>query len=161
MYKNYVRRYIIPLFIQHIYQDLVEKLSKCSGGILINNDTYNVFCYGDDLILTSLSVTGLQELIDTANSYITDHCLKFNPTLQCRNFEDTPQRHLNKTILREEATATYLGNVLSTNTKHHIDTRINAAHRAFNGLQSAGLCADGVSPIVSAHMLSVAIQPIL
>ena len=39
--------------------------------------------------------------------------------------------------------------------------RIKAAHRAFYGLQSAGLCADGVSPIVSAYMLSVAIQPIL
>ena len=58
-----------PFLFNIFYQDLVEKLSKCSGGILINNDTYNVFCYADDLILTSLSVTGLQELIDTANSY--------------------------------------------------------------------------------------------
>ena len=156
-----------PFLFNIFYQDLVEKLSKCSGGILINNDTYNVFCYADDLILTSLSVTGLQELIDTANSYITEHGLKFNPTkticttLGCRNFEDTPQWHLNNTILREEAAVTYLGTVLSNNTKHHIDTRIKAAHRAFYGLQSAGLCANGVSPIVSAHMLSVAIQPIL
>ena len=126
-----------------------------------------MFCYADDLILTSLSVTGLQELIDTANSYITEHGLKFNSTkticttLGCRNFEDTPQWHLNNTILREEAAVTYLGTVLSNNTKHHIDTRIKSAHRAFYGLQSAGLCADGVSPIVSAYMLSVAIQPIL
>ena len=69
-----------PFLFNIFYQDLVEKLSKCTGGILINNDTYNVFCYADDLILTSLSVTGLQELIDTANSYITEHGLKFNPT---------------------------------------------------------------------------------
>ena len=52
-----------PFLFNIFYQDLVEKLSKCSGGILINNDTYNVFCYADDLILTSLSVSGLQELI--------------------------------------------------------------------------------------------------
>ena len=40
--------------------------------------------------------------------------------------------------------------------------RIKAARRAFYGLQSAGLCADGVSPIVSAYMLNnVAIPPIL
>ena len=71
-------------------------------------------------------------------------------------------------ILREEAAVTYLGTILSNNTKHHIDTRIKTAHMAFYGLQqSAGLCVDGedvgmwVSPIVSAHMLSVAIQPIL
>ena len=159
---------ISPPFLFNIfYQDLVEKLSKCSGGILINNDTYNVFCYADDLILTSLGVAGLQELINTDNSYITEHGLKFNPTkticttLGCRNFEDTPQWHLNNTILREEAAVIYLGAVLSNNTKHHIYTRIEAAHRAFYGLQSAGLCANGVSPIVSAHMLSVAIKPIL
>ena len=41
----------------------------------INNDLFNVFCYADDLILTSLSVTGLQELIDTASSYIIAHGL--------------------------------------------------------------------------------------
>ena len=69
-----------PFLFNIFYQDLVEKLSKCSGGILINNDTYNVFCYADGLILTSLGVTGLQELIDIANSYITEHGLKFNPT---------------------------------------------------------------------------------
>ena len=38
---------------------------------------------------------------------------------------------------------------------------MKAVHMAFYGLQSVGLCADGVSPIASAHMLSVAIQPIL
>ena len=32
--------------------------------------------------------------------------------------------------MREEAAVTYLSTVLSNNTKHHIDTRIKAAHRA-------------------------------
>ena len=111
-----------PLLFNIFYQDLVEKLSKCSGGKLISNDTYNVFCYAGDSILTSLSVTGLQELIATVNSYITEHGLKFDPTkticktLGCRNFEDTPQCHLNNTILREEAAVSYLGTVLSNNT---------------------------------------------
>ena len=35
---------------------------------------------------------------------------------------------------------------------------MKAADRAFYGVQSVGLCADGVSSIVSAHMLRVAIQ---
>ena len=126
-----------------------------------------VFCYADDLISTNLSVTGLQELIDNADSYITEHDSKFNPTktffttLACRNFKVIHNWHLNNTILREVAAVTYLGAVLSNNTKHHIDTRIKTAHRAFYGIQSAGLCVDGVSPIVSAHMLFVAIQSIL
>ena len=43
--------------------------------ISINNDSFNVFCYADDLILTGLSVTGLQELLDTTSSYIIAHDL--------------------------------------------------------------------------------------
>ena len=52
-----------------------------------------MFCYADDLILTSLSVTGLQNLVDTANSYITEHGLKFNPT-------KTIVQHLDAEILK-------------------------------------------------------------
>ena len=63
---------------------------------------------------------------------------------------------------RRRSSHLYLDTVLSNNTRNHIDMRIKAAHRAFCGLQSAGLCANGVSPIVSAHMLNnVAIPPIL
>ena len=43
------------------------------------HDTYNVFCYANDLIIASLSVTGLQEMIHAATSYIVDHRLNFNP----------------------------------------------------------------------------------
>ena len=149
-----------PFLFNIFYQDLVEKLSKCSGGILVNNDTRHlfVFCYADDLILTSLSVNGLQELIDTDNSYTTEHGLKFNPTkkictaLGCRNFEDTPQWHLNNTILREEAAVTYLGTISSNNTKHHIDTRIKATHRAY--LWSTicwSMCKWCISHSISTH----------
>ena len=51
------------------------------GGIQINNydESYNVFCYADDLILTNLSATGLQTLINTASTYIlvVSHGLNF------------------------------------------------------------------------------------
>ena len=89
---------ISPLLLFNIfYQELVDALSKCPGGISINNDSFNVFCYADDLILASLSVTGLQELIDTASSYIIAHGLKFNASkiictsLGAKHFETTPQ----------------------------------------------------------------------
>ena len=51
--------------------------------------------------------------------------------------------------------------MLSTNTKIHFDTIIKSATQAFYGLQCAGLCAGGVALTVSAHMINVAIQPIL
>ena len=145
------------------YQELVDALSKCSGG----NDSFNVFCFADDLILTSLSFTGLQELIDTASSYIIANGLKFNATkticisLGAKHFEITPEWHLNGSVLREEAAVTYHGTVLSSNPKLHFDTKIKSATRTFYGLQCAGLCAGGVAPTVSAHMFNVAIQPIL
>ena len=60
------------------YQDLVNVLSNCAGGIQINNESYNIFCYEDYLILTSLSVTGLQTLINTASRYIVSHGLNFH-----------------------------------------------------------------------------------
>ena len=156
-----------PLLFNIFYQELVDALSKCPGGISINNDSFNVFCYADDLILTSLSVTGLQELIDTASSYIIAHGLTFNASktictsLGAKHFETTPEWHLNGSVLREEAAVTYLGTVLSSNPKLHFDTRIKSATRAFYGLQCAGLCAGGVAPTVSAHMFNVAIQPII
>ena len=156
-------------YIFIFYQELVDTLSKCLGGISINSDLFNVFCYADDLILTSLSVTGLQELIDTASSYIIAHGLKFNATktictsLGAKHFETTPEWHLNGSVLREEAALTYLGTVLSSNPKLHFYTRIKSATRDFYGLQCAGQCAGGVhvTPTVSAHMFNVAIQPIL
>ena len=40
---------------------------------------YNAFCYADDVLLTSTTVSGLQSLMDTANEYITQHGLRFSP----------------------------------------------------------------------------------
>ena len=37
---------------------LIDRLSFQHCGIIISNESYNVFCYADDLILTSLTVTG-------------------------------------------------------------------------------------------------------
>ena len=57
---------------------MVHLLNSLNCGICINNCNYNVFAYADDL-LNSPTVTGLQQFIDTAVSYVTDHGLRFNP----------------------------------------------------------------------------------
>jgi len=59
---------------------LINELSQCAGGININNASFNVFCYADDLMLASLTFSGLQHLIDVANKYITEHGLRLNPS---------------------------------------------------------------------------------
>ena len=118
------------------------------------------------LILTSLRVTGLQKLIDTASSFSIANGLNFIATKiiytfpGAKHFETTSEWHLNGSVLREEAAVTYLDTVLSSNTKLYFDTRIKSATRAFYSLHCAGLCAGDVAPTVSAHMLNVAIPPI-
>ena len=49
-----------PLLFNIFYQDLIDGLSFQHCGTSISNESYNVFCFADDLILTSLTVTGLQ-----------------------------------------------------------------------------------------------------
>ena len=130
-------------------------------------ESYNVFCYADDLILTSLTVTGLQSLIDVPRDYIASHGLNFNPSkTTCTTFGTNhqvvkPIWILNGTKLKQDYAVKYLGTRLSNHARDHIDNRITAARRAFYGLQGAGLCAKGANPFTIAHIYKTAIQPFL
>ena len=68
-----------PFLFNLFYQDMINELSECTGCIIINMQSFNVFCYADDLMLASLIVIGLQTTINVANRYITEHGLQFNP----------------------------------------------------------------------------------
>ena len=156
-----------PFLFNLFYQDLISLLSNYSGGITIHNDAYNVFCYADDLIIASLSVTGLQEMIYAATSYIVDHGLNFNPaktickTFGSCNLKISPKWYINDCLLTSDNSVTYLGTTLTGNVTDHIDTRIKSARRAYYGLQGAGVCCDGVASKTLSHIYKVAIQPIL
>ena len=43
----------------------------------------------------------------------------------------------------------------------HINRRLQAAHKAFYGLQGAGLCFRGVTPQVATHLFSVGVRTVL
>jgi len=66
-----------PFLFNLHYQDLINELSQCTGVELIN--IWPWCCYADDLMLTSLTLSGLQHLIEVADKYITNHGLRFNP----------------------------------------------------------------------------------
>ena len=56
-------------------------------GTKIDSTTYNVFCYADDLLVTSATITGLHKPLDYAEQFITSHDLRFNPIkTQCVTF---------------------------------------------------------------------------
>ena len=146
------------LLFNIFYQDLIDRLSFQHYGISISNESYNAFCYADDLILTSLTVTGLQSLIDGLN---------FNPSkTTCTTFGTTHHVvkstwNLNGVKLKQDDAVTYLGTRLSNQARDHIDSRITAARRAFYDLQGAELCTRGANPFTMAHIYKTAIQPIL
>ena len=58
---------------------MIDDLECQIGGCSIDNMSFNVVCYPDDLLLVSTTVSGLQRLIHCADNYVTNHGLKFNP----------------------------------------------------------------------------------
>ena len=102
-------------------------------------------------------------MINAAKSYIVEHGLNFNPTkIICKtfgtcNFENAPKWYLNGSLLHSDNLITYLGTTLTGNVTDHINTRIQAAKRAYYGLQSSGVCSDGVTPKTLSHIYKVGI----
>lgn len=131
------------------------------------NKPYNIFVYADDILLASLTVTGLQKLVNNANTYITEHGLSFNPTkTKCITIgkcylEEEPQLTLSGTHLRMYDSIDYLGAILSNDHKQHFEKRVKSCRQAFYGLQNAGLCESGVKPYTAAQMWKVALQPVM
>ena len=78
-----------------------------------------MFCYADDLLLCSLTATGLQNMINIANRYIYNFGLSFNPSkTECLIYgpctlEPHPKWTLNEVILNEVDHVNYLGVTLS------------------------------------------------
>ena len=96
-------------------------------------------------MLTSLTLSGLQHLIEVADKYITNHGLRFNPSkTECTIFDNCnlnphPEWMLNTVKLKESDSVNYLGVSLShAKPNVHFDNRINACRRAYYALQGAG-----------------------
>ena len=134
-----------PTLFNAFYQEIVQKIEDCNCGIILNNKSYNVFAYADDLLLASTTTTCLQSLIDLAVSFVTQRGLKFNPSkTTCMvygksPFTSPPKWHINDISLEISNSVKYLGTLLNnTNGKDHAESRIRAANRSFYTLQGAG-----------------------
>ncbi len=67
-----------PFLFNLFYEGLTENLCNSSRGLRIKKTSYNVLISADDILLISITVSGLQTLIKCANHYTTDHGLAFN-----------------------------------------------------------------------------------
>ena len=156
-----------PFLFNIFYQGLIDEFSQMNCGICISNKNYNVCCYADDIMLTSLTSTGLQSLINAANKYKSSHGLRFNPskttctTFGTNHLTPLPTWHICHNILTETKQVTYLGTVLFNDVSLHIDARIKAVRGAFYGLQGAGLCKNRVNASTLRHIFNMALHPVL
>ena len=113
----------------------------------------------------SLSVTGLQKLMDVANKYVINHGLSFNAKKSsCSVFgkhylELEPKWNLNGCEVGNSDEVNYLGAILSNSSSKHVENRITKCRRAFYSLQSAGMCEHGVAPKVKSYLWKTALQP--
>ena len=157
-----------PFLFKLFYQEMVESLAECNGGIKINGTSYNLSVYADDILLTSLTATGLQTMINVADKYITDHGLRFNPSkTECKIFgkchlDPPPEWRLGGTHLVQTDSVNYLGVTLSHCKPHeHVDKRIIACRRAYFALQGAGFNNTVTDVDALSYIWEAAIRPIL
>ncbi len=121
------------------------------------------FIYADDLLIVSTTVTGLQNLIDYTNYYITKHGLQFNTskiTCEKSNLEN-PRWHLNGIELAVIGELSYIRPIITNKVHYHQQNQLKAAIKALYALQGSGMCDNGVKHDVVAHLWRAMIQPIL
>ena len=150
------------------YQEMVENINNTTGGLKVNNMSYNIFCYADDVLLASSTVTGLQHLINCAVSYVSKYGLRFNPLkTNCMikgdcPFDKAPTWMIAGTELAIRAEISYLGVTLSNKSADsHTATRMQSCRRAYFSLQGAGLCKNGANIAVINEIWAKACRPIL
>ena len=66
------------LLFNLFYQDLVTELQSYNSGVIIGTEKYSTYCYADNLLLSSTTVTGLQKLINIATTYTSKNGISFN-----------------------------------------------------------------------------------
>ena len=149
----------------------------------IGKHKYNIFCYADDILLASTTVSGLQRLINTANHFITNHGLRFNPVkTDCfimgrHHFYKDPIFVLDGHDLKINHNVNYLGAVLdnvldghdlkinhnvnylgavldNVKGKSHVSNRIGSCHKLFYALQGAVLCNTGLNVDTATYIWS-------
>ena len=157
-----------PFIFNLFYYELIEKLQNAPCGVRIGDHHYNCFCYADDILLCSTTVTGLQKLINIATEYIGEHGLRFNPNkttcmiMGGNPFTIMPTWSIQNVPLRIVDTIKYLGTDFGDlHGKEHINNRVKATNRAFFALQRSGVKYPDVSSKAVTDIFNVAIQTVL
>ena len=147
-----------PFMFNLFYQGLVEDISNSNRGILIDETSYNIFCYADDVLLASTTASGLQDLINIAVRYLKQHGLRFNPEkslcMICGKnpLTDLPVWTIEETPLRIVDELSYLGTSIDNHSgTSHVEVR-------YFSLQGAGLSYNGLSPETARTVFNLGVR---
>ena len=131
-----------PWMFNLVYQELVQHVNEMNCGISIGDKHFNIFCYADDILLTSTTITGLQGMIDVCTDYVEAHGLNFNASKTNWTIKGKPPFTseatllLNGTTLTKENTIQYLGAILGNDgSATHVAQRVKAANGSYFKLQ--------------------------
>ena len=154
-----------PMIFNLFYLDLINEIDKMNCGVNVFGKNFNIYCYADDILLSSTTVTGLQTLIDVAVNNITKSGLCFNPVkTECviiggNPFNTNPKWTINNINLSVSEKVKYLGiEIGDLSGKYHCDSRVRSSNKAFYSLQGAGLNKHGVNPKVAFHIYNTAVK---
>ena len=107
-----------PFMFNLFYKDLIQNLNKMNHGITISGYNFNAICYADDILLCSVTSSGLQKLIDDADFNINNMdynliqakrivcCLEIPP------YKNIPKWYMNNQPLNVVPSIKYLGTIL-------------------------------------------------
>ena len=99
-----------PWKFNMMYQELVQRVNEMNCGVSIADKRFNIFCYADDIVLASTTIT-----IDVCTDYVEAHGLNFNASKTNWTINGKPPftseatLMLNGTTLTKENTIKYLG----------------------------------------------------
>ena len=120
------------------------------------------------MLLTSITVSGLQSLINTATTIISNDGLRFNPAKTvCTTFgpcayTKEPVWNIDGVQLHNDRHVKYRGATLGiSGSKTRTKEMVSAAQRSFYALQVVGLHKDEVDPHTAAYLHKMVIAPTL
>ena len=158
-----------PRLFSIFINDLLLHLKANTNGMKIYNLKLNAIAYADDINLFSTTKTGLQNLIDTCDSYAKKWRIRFNPTkTKCIEIGKARLKTPPTWVLDGEAVnlsdeTTILGVNFTNDLKarSHIKNRIRACNQSVFKFSTAGALYPGLNCDVKTHIWNTINCPVL
>ena len=158
-----------PRLFSVFIDDLLLQLKSNINGMKLHNFKLNAIAYADDINLFSTTTTGLQNLINTCDSYARKWRIRFNPSkTKCiqigkSELRTPPTWTLDGETIKLSDETTILGVNFTTDLKaqSHIRNRIRACNQSAFKFSTAGALYPGLNCEVKTHIWNTINCPVL